>query len=86
MDGIVRTLLEAPGNQPAETETAVVEESQDTAPFFGFIGSAAALVFACKGRAFLFFSRRKRLIRCALLFLGRPIQGGWLFAAASVPF
>ncbi len=24
------------------------ESSQDTAPFFGFIGAAAALVFSCK--------------------------------------
>jgi V-type H+-transporting ATPase proteolipid subunit len=28
------------------------ESSQDTAPFFGFIGAAAALVFSCMGAAY----------------------------------
>jgi hypothetical protein len=38
MDGFSgRALLQAPG-----------ESSQDTAPFFGFIGAAAALVFSCE--------------------------------------
>jgi len=42
MDSFSRVLLEDSG----------VTEKHDTAPFFGFIGAAAALVFACMGAAY----------------------------------
>eukprot|EP00210_Caulerpa_lentillifera_P004230 g4035.t1 len=51
MEGIARTLLETAANDETN-RTGNGEDTQDTAPFFGFIGSAAALVFACMGAAY----------------------------------